>query len=147
MKAHSAIALAWALVALPATAQTQSPAAQGTAPRPPAHMRSRAQHAIRGRLWQTRALHRRLILRRVARALHLTPQQRRQIRTQVRAAWAERRAICLNTALTPAQKRERLQALRLKVLRTIRDTLTPDQKAQLRSLRRRVAQRLWRRDL
>lgn len=98
-------------------------------------------------LWKIGALRRRAMLRRVARALGLTPQQRQQIRKVMQDARSQRRSIRANAALTPGQKRERLAALRGQVRRAIQGILTQDQKARLRAIRRRIAMRLGHRGL
>jgi hypothetical protein len=90
---------------------------------------------------RARALRRHIILRRLGRVLHLTPQQREAIRKHLQTARAERRNIRNNAKLTPAQKREQLVALRAQVRRAILDTLTPEQKARLHAIRRRIALR------
>lgn len=89
-----------------------------------------------------RGFHRQAAFHRMARRLHLTPAQIGQIKAIRGSTYHAIAAIRSNASLTPDQRHAQIHDLRAASRRQIAALLTPDQKARLARIHRRVEDRL-----
>ena len=75
-------------------------------------------------------------LKKLAEELGLTSDQKAQIRPILKNTVQQVRAVRANTSLTPAQEKTQIKEIRKESRQQIMAILTPDQRAQLRQIRR-----------